>query len=108
MNIISIGSVMKSVIPISRLNKGEASKVFEEVRRDGVKIVMKNNDPSCVLVSPERYIEMEELLEDYLLADEAERREKMTACPKTISHEDILTRYGITKEEIDAADVEIG
>ena len=47
-------------VPISQFNKGMAGKIFEDVRKNGVKVVMKNNAPECVLVSPEEYIEFVE------------------------------------------------
>ena len=34
--------LMESVVPISRFNKGEAGKIFEEVAKSGTKIVVKN------------------------------------------------------------------
>lgn len=103
---IAVANIVKSVVPISRFNKGEASKIFNEVIRDGVKVVMKNNDPSCVLVSVERYIAMENMIENYQLADEAKRREKVAKGKELISQSEIMTRYGISDEELDA-DVEI-
>ena len=45
-------------MPISRFNKGEASKIFEEVKVAGIKVVVKNNIPVCVLVSPAKYDSM--------------------------------------------------
>ena len=35
-----------------------AGKVFEEVKKTGAKVVMKNNAPECVLLSPEEYIRL--------------------------------------------------
>ena len=50
--------LFESVVPISRFNKGEAGKIIEEVKKDGVKIVVKNNKPVCVLLSVETYDEL--------------------------------------------------
>ena len=43
------------IVPISRLNKGEANKIIEEVKESGTKIVCKNNTPEVALVSLARY-----------------------------------------------------
>jgi hypothetical protein len=43
------------IVPISRFNKGEANKIFEEVKEVGVKIVLKNNQPIGVIMTPEMY-----------------------------------------------------
>ena len=40
-----ISSALRSTIPISLFNRGMAGKVFEDVRRQGAKVVMKNNSP---------------------------------------------------------------
>lgn len=52
--------VLMHTVPISQFNKGMAGKIFEDVRKTGTKVVMKNNAPECVLVSPEEYIEFVE------------------------------------------------
>ncbi|HBN86090.1 MAG TPA: prevent-host-death protein, partial [Clostridiales bacterium] len=49
----TIIDTINSIVPISRFNKGEANKIFDEVKQSGFKIVMKNNTPACILISPE-------------------------------------------------------
>ena len=50
-----VSGALRSTVPISLFNRGLAGKVFEEVRQQGAKVVMKNNAPECVLLSPEEY-----------------------------------------------------
>ena len=102
---ISVDDIMSSIIPITRFNRGEASKIFDEVSESGVKVVLKNNAPACVLVDPEQYDEMVEALEDYALYFEAQSREKSTQTA-TVSEADVLSELGITESEIDEADDE--
>ena len=73
---ISVSNMLNAIVPISRFNKGEASKIFDEVNAGGVKIVVKNNKPACVLITPEKYEEMIETIENYYLFIEAEKRMK--------------------------------
>ena len=47
--------MLKGFVPISRFNKGEAGKIIEEVKRDGIKVVVKNNAPECVMLTVEAY-----------------------------------------------------
>lgn len=47
--------VVNSFVPISRFNKGEAGKIIEEVKRDGIKVIVKNNAPECLMISVEEY-----------------------------------------------------
>ena len=44
---------LRNTIPISLFNKGMAGKIFKSVKENGSKVVMKNNVPECVLMSPE-------------------------------------------------------
>ena len=47
--------MLNSFVPISRFNKGEAGKIIEEVKRDGIKVIVKNNAPECVMLTVEAY-----------------------------------------------------
>ena len=107
MDQMSTVGMMKKIVPITRFNKGEANKIFDEVQSTGTKIVMKNNRPACVLVSPEQYESLIEMLSDYLLLAEADRRMAANSDAENISHEDMMRSLGITREELDAVDVEI-
>ena len=107
MDQLSTVGLMKKIVPITRFNKGEANKIFDEVQSTGTKIVMKNNRPACVLVSPEQYESLIEMLSDYLLLAEADRRMAANNDAENISHEDMMRSLGITREELDAVDVEI-
>lgn len=66
--------ILDRVVPISRFNKGEATKIFSEVKETGTKYVFKNNLPECVLLSPEMYDQMVENLIDMELYIEALER----------------------------------
>jgi len=48
-----------------RKEVGEAGKIFDEVEKDGTKIVVKNNKLACILVTPSQYEEMMEVIEDF-------------------------------------------
>ena len=104
---ISIKSVVDAIIPITRFNRGEASRIFDEVSENGVKIVLKNNVPACVLVKPEHYDAMIEALEDYALFFEAERRMVGDTGSALISSEKLQADLGISDAEITGAEVEI-
>lgn len=105
MNEMSVLNVMKSIVPITRFNKGEASRIFEEVQAGGPKIVMKNNRPACVLMSPEKYESLMEMLSDYILREEAERR--LAGSEEILSQDEVMKSLGITQAELDDVDVEI-
>ena len=103
----TILNIMNSMVPISRFNKGEASKIFDEVASSGTKIVVKNNQPACVLLSPAQYESLMEMLPDSLLYTEAEKRMAANNESGNLSHEAVMKELGITQEELDDIDVEI-
>lgn len=99
-------NLMDSLVPITRFNKGEASRIFEEVSKSGTKIVLKNNIPACVLMDPKQYNRLLEQLEDYSLALEAYRR--MEHGGEYRDFEQVLESSQITGEELDGyEDVEL-
>ena len=107
LNNILIGNVLDSLVPISRFNEGEVNKIFDEVQLSGYKIVINNNAPACVLLAPERYKELTDILEDYHLLLLAEERMKNNNEP-TIPFEKILAEDGLTITDLEAMeDVEI-
>ena len=104
---VSILNIMNSMVPISRFNKGEASKIFDEVESSGTKIVVKNNQPACVLLSPAQYESLMEMLSDSLLYTEAEKRMAANNDSENLSHEAVMKELGVTQEDLDEIDVEI-
>jgi prevent-host-death family protein len=107
MNTISVNNMLDSIVPISRFNKGEASKIFDEVDKTGVKIVVKNNIPTGIILSPEKYKELMEEIEDYHLYMEAEKRMSNTKNNKCTSQKDLMDELGISQEDLDSVNVEI-
>ncbi len=92
--------IINSIVPISRFNKGEAGKIFDEVTKHGVKVVIKNNIPTCVLISPNDYENILEELRNYKLYVEAEKRLNNSNY-KTMSEKDVIDNLGISEEDID-------
>ena len=52
---VTAAKLIHSFVPISRLNKGEAGKIIEEVKTEGIRVIVKNNVPECVMISVEEY-----------------------------------------------------
>lgn len=97
--------VLNSIIPISRFNKGEANKIFSEVKTFGPKIVVKNNVPECVLISPTEYQSMLEDYENLLLLTQAVKRNNENV--QTISHEQLMKNLAITQDDLEGIEAEI-
>ena len=99
---------LQSLVPISQFNKGQAAKIFDRLHSEKELIVLKNNQPSAVILSPEEYTRLTEIEEDYFLLLEANRRIEENGDKKTVSLDSVMDHLGISKEELlDAEDVDI-
>lgn len=101
-------NVITNTISISLFNRGLAGKVFEDVKRSGAKVVIKNNAPECVLLSPDEYVKlMDEVNDARLLALATERMANFDAS-SVIPEAEALKELGITADALaDADKVEI-
>lgn len=71
---MAVRSAIENTVSISLFNRGLAGKIFDEVKRCGAKVVMKNNAPECVLISLDEYIRLlDEVNDARLLMAAAER-----------------------------------
>lgn len=64
---------LQSLVPISQFNKGQAAKIFDRLHSEKELIVLKNNQPSAVILSPEEYTRLTEIEENYFLLLEAKQ-----------------------------------
>lgn len=104
MNIIA---AIQNTISITQFNRGLAGKIFQEVKQSGAKVVMKNNTPECVLISPDEYVRlMDEVNDARLLALAVKRMENFNP-NNTISEKQVMEELGVSEEDLsDFAEVE--
>lgn len=94
-----IRGAIENTVPISMFNKGLAGKIFAEVRDRGPKVVMKNNVPECVLISPEEYIKIMDEINDTRLHSIANARMSNFNLNEAVSQEEVNARFGFTAQE---------
>ena len=100
--------LLQSLVPISQFNKGQAAKIFDRLHSERELIVLKNNRPSAVILSPEEYRRLTEIEEDYFLLLEANKRMEDNGNDKTISFDTVISNLGISEDELlDTEDVDI-
>ncbi len=91
-------SAIEKTVPVSQFNRGMAGKIFDDVKRTGAKVVMKNNAAECVLLSPEEYVGLLDEVNDAKLLVLALERFSHYDPEKLISQEEIEEEFGITPE----------
>ena len=105
MNALNSVNILDSIIPISLFNKGQANKIFSDVKKYGTKIVVKNNVPECILMSPQNYQQMMEEYENAILAAEAEKR--LSKNTEYISHAEVMKEFGLEPSDLDDVEVNL-
>ena len=53
--VLDISSIYKYLVPITQFNKGKASRLYSRAQKGEKLIVIKNNSPVAVILSPEEY-----------------------------------------------------
>lgn len=103
-----MANIMECLIPISQFNKGQASKIFNRLKETKELFVLKNNQPSAVILSPEEYTRLTEIEENYMLLVEAAGRLETNADRPTVPVETAMKDLGINEEDLEGwEDVEI-
>ena len=97
-------NILNSLIPISQFNKGKAAQIFDRLRTEKELIVLKNNQPSAVILSPEEYSRLTETEEDYALLIEANNRLEAAGDKRGIPMEEVLADLGISEKELENAE----
>jgi PHD/YefM family antitoxin component YafN of YafNO toxin-antitoxin module len=92
---------IRNTVPISLFNKGLAGQIFSDVKDTGAKVVIKNNIPVCVLLSPEVYIEMIDEINDARLINKALNRLDDLDDSKLISQDAFDKKFGFTEKDLE-------
>ena len=91
------------MIPFSEFREGRAGEIFDEVRREGTKLVVGDDDSAvCILMKPEDYMRMSGDFYDVGSMRVAEERLKHIDRSILIPAEEVYREFGITQEMIDA------
>ena len=105
---VNLTGAINHTIPISQFHKGMAAQIFSDVWKTGAKVVIKNNEPECVLMSPADYLDFMEELADARLELLALRRIANGALEHTSTQKEVMESFGITEDDLAAmGEVEI-
>lgn len=97
-------SAIQNTVSISLFNRGLAGKVFQDVKKSGAKVVIKNNEPECVLISPEEYVQLMNEVNDARLLKTAVERMQHYDPATAIPAEEVYRSCGITEADLVGSD----
>lgn len=66
-----VATLLDNMISVTSLNHGGASKALSRVGNDNPVVVLKNNRPSAVIITPDDYRRLTQAEEDFALYREA-------------------------------------
>ena len=99
---VNLTSAINHTIPISQFHKGMAAQIFSDIQKSGAKVVIKNNEPECILISPADYMDFMEELADTRLELLALRRIANGALEHTSTQKEVMESFGITEDDLAA------
>ena len=94
--------ILDSLVPITQFNRGQASRIFDRLHTESQLIVLKNNQPEAIILSPSEFQRLSEIEEDYTSLLEATRRLKEDSS-STSSREEVMSELNISESELAAA-----
>ena len=47
--------ILDSLVPITQFNRGQASRIFDRLHTENQLIVLKNNQPAAIILSPSEF-----------------------------------------------------
>ena len=94
--------ILDRLVPITQFNRDQASRIFDRLHTESRLIVLKNNQPAAIILSPSEFQRLSEIEEDYTLLLEATRRLKEDSS-STSSREDVMSELGISEADLAAS-----
>lgn len=99
-----VKEISNKTVSISEFNRGLAGRIFEDVKVNGSKVVLKNNTPECILISPEEYTKLIDELDDAKDLVIANARISSINTFNLISQEEFEKSFNINLDEISPLD----
>lgn len=89
-------TLLDNLVPISAFNHGGASKAFAQVTRNNPVVVLKNNSPVAIIISPDDYKRLTEAAEDLILHQGSAVR--LSASSHTLTEEEAFKNAPLVED----------
>lgn len=99
-----VKEISNKTVSISEFNKGFAGRIFDDVKANGSKVVLKNNTALCVLISPEDYSKLIEQLEDLKDLSLANERISSSKNENLFSRSAFEEKFSVNLDEVSPID----
>ena len=96
------------LISITQFNRGQASRIFDRLHSEPELVVLKNNQPSAIILATDEYKRLAEIEENYYLLLEATKRLDANQGKSAIPEADVMKHFEITDADLEEVeDLEI-
>ena len=101
---LNLSGAIDRTVSISQFHDGMAEQIFSDVRKSGAKVVINNNEPVCVLMSPSEYMALMDELADAKLKFLTLQRIVNGSLEHTSTQKEVMESFGITDEDLDTTE----
>lgn len=104
----NMANLIDRLISISDFSKGKTSHIFDDIKKNNAEyIILKNNQPTAVLISVEDYKRIKRLEEIFekidtqMLLQQATEVQNRLDESKMLTMEDVMKKYNISEQELE-------
>ena len=104
---LDIVRMVDRLIPVSEFSKGKTAHIFDDVKNNNSEyIVLKNNQPTAVLISVDEYKKVKllgaylEQIDEKMLFEQALKAQASLNQKDTISLEELIKKHGLDPTEV--------
>lgn len=87
-------------VSVSQLDEGKAIQIFERLCIDWELVVLNKDQPIAFVLSPEEYLRLAEIEEDYKQLIEADRRLEENGKKPMILFKEMLEKLKLSEEDL--------
>jgi len=105
----SIVKMVDRLIPISEFSKGRTSHIFDDVKNNNSEyIILKNNQPTAVLISVDGYKKVKmleaflEQVDEKMLYEQATRAQASFKQADAVTLEELMKKHSLDPAEVEA------
>ena len=91
---------LRSLVSISQFSKGQATQVFDRLKNEPQLVVLKNNVPAAILLSPDEFSRLAEIEENYRLLLLSQERLANNNLESARSEADVMKDLDISEADI--------
>ena len=107
---LDVVNMIERLVPVSEFSKGKTAHIFDDVKNNNSEyIILKNNQPTAVLISLDEYKKVKRLgayleqVDEKMLFEQALKAQSSFKQEDAITMDELMKEYGINPAEVEKA-----